>query len=83
MVRHARSLKDKRSAVKSLKDNLRNRFNVSVAEVGGHDSRQQATLGVAMVGRDSRHLDGALAKVVSFVRAFRPAELIDYEVEIF
>ena len=83
MVRHDQSLKDKRRVLKSLKDNLRNRFNVSVAEVAGHDSRQQAVLGVAMAGTDGRYIDGALAQVVNFVRGSRPAELVDYEVEIF
>lgn len=83
MIRHAQSLKDKRSVIKSLKDNIRNRFNVSVAEVASQDSRQHAVLGIAMAGSDGRYIDGALAQVVNFVRGFRPAELVDYEVEIF
>ncbi len=82
MIREARSLKDKRRVIRSLKDNLRNRFNISVAEIGTQDHRQLAELGVAMVGSDRRYIDGALAKIVDFVRLFRPAELIDYEVEI-
>ncbi|MBL8222124.1 MAG: DUF503 domain-containing protein, partial [Bryobacterales bacterium] len=36
------SLKDKRSVVKGLKDRLRHRFNVSVAEIGGHDTWQRS-----------------------------------------
>ncbi len=83
MIREARSLKDKRRVLKSLKDQIRNRHNVSVAEVGAQDSHQQAILGVAMVGTDGRYVDGGLAKIVDFIRAFRVAELIDYEVEIY
>ena len=83
MIRDALSLKDKRRVLKSLKDNIRNRHNVSVAEVGALGNRQQAILGFAMVGNDSRYIDGALAQIVNFIRGFRVAELVDYEVEIF
>jgi uncharacterized protein YlxP (DUF503 family) len=83
MIRDARTLKDKRRVLRSLKDQIRNRHNVSVAEVDAQSSHQQAVLGFAMVGNDGRYVDGALAKIVDFIRAFRVAELVDYEVEIF
>jgi len=83
MIRDALSLKDKRRVVKSLKDVVRNRHNVSVAEVEALDNRQQAVLGFAMVGNDAQYIDGALAKVVDLIRAHPVAELIDYEVEIY
>ena len=83
MIRDALSLKDKRRVVKSLKDVVRNRHNVSVAEVEALDNRQQAVLGFAMVGNDAKYIDGALAKVVDLIRAHPVAELIDYEVEIY
>ena len=82
MIRDARSLKDKRRVLKSLKDKIRNRHNVSVAETGAQDSRQQAILGVAMVGTDAQYVDAGLAKVVDLIRAYRVAELVDYELEI-
>jgi hypothetical protein len=82
MVREARSLKDKRRVLRSLKDNIRNRHNVSIAEIGSQDHHQLAELGIAMIGNDRRYIDGALAKIVDYVRLVRPAELIDYEVEI-
>ena len=47
LLREARTLKDKRQVVKSIKDRLRNHFNVSVAEVDELDNRQIAVLGVA------------------------------------
>lgn len=83
MVRDARSLKDKRRVVRSLKDNIRNRHNVSAAEVGGLDSRQQAILGFAMAGNDGRYIEGALAKIVNYVRACPSCDLIDYDIEVF
>jgi hypothetical protein len=83
MIRDALTLKDKRRVLKSLKDIIRNHHNVSVAEVGAQDSRQQAILGFAMVGTDRRYVDGGLAKIVDLIRAFRVVELIDYELEVF
>lgn len=46
------SLKSKRKVIHSLKDGLRARFGVSVAEVGGHETWQRSTLLVAIAGRD-------------------------------
>jgi uncharacterized protein len=77
------SLKDKRRVVKSLKDRLRNRFNVSVAEVGSLDRWQQAELGVALVANDGQFVESALDKVVAYVRQDSSASLVDYEVEVF
>ena len=77
------SLKDKRRVIKSLKERLSNRFNVSVAEVGSLDSRQQAELGVAMVANDRTFVTSALDKLVDYVRHDSSASLVDYEVEVF
>jgi len=82
MIRDSQSLKDKRRIVKSLRDRIRNGFNVSVAEVDSLDSRQQAVLGVALATNDRIFADQVLAKVVTLVRATPGAELVDYEIEI-
>lgn len=79
----ATSLKDKRSVVKSLKERLMHRFNASVAEVGSLDHRQQAELGVAIVGNDRRFVEGCLSKVVDYIRVDPGASLVDYELEVF
>src|SRR5260370_15854974 len=54
LIRDSRSLKDKRQVVQSIKDRLRNAWNVSVAEVEAQDHRQMVVLGVAMVGNEVR-----------------------------
>jgi uncharacterized protein YlxP (DUF503 family) len=51
-VEDSHSLKDKRHVVKSLKDRLRSRFNVSVAEIDGLDSWQRSVVAVATVSVD-------------------------------
>jgi len=63
LVPHAHSLKDKRAAIKSLKDRIRSRFNASVAEVGYLDKWQRAMLGVAMVGNDRRHMESEAGRL--------------------
>lgn len=78
----ARSLKDKRRTLKSVKDRLRNSFSVSVAEVDELDSWQRAVLGVAMVGNETRFVHSCLDKIVDWIRKQRSITLIDYTTEM-
>jgi uncharacterized protein YlxP (DUF503 family) len=80
-VRESRSLKDKRQVVQSIKDRLRNQFNVSVAEVEAQDNRQLGVLGIAMVSNESRHVRGALEQVVNALRRHPVAEFLDHEMD--
>lgn len=63
----SQSLKQKRSVVKSLKDRLRLKFNVSVAEIADLDKWQLATLEIAMTANDQAFLEGQVEKVNAFV----------------
>ena len=76
------SLKDKRRVVKSLKDRIAHRHNVSIAEVGALDEHRRSILAVAMVSNDSRYVEGALSKLVDFVRAVPQVDLLDYDIEL-
>jgi uncharacterized protein YlxP (DUF503 family) len=77
------SLKDKRQVVKSITARMKNRFNVSVAEVADNDKWQLATLGISCVSNDGRYTDEVLAKVKSFVDDSRyDAEIIEIEQEV-
>ena len=81
-VREARSLKDKRSVLLSLKERLRRSFNVSIAEVGNQDVIQSAILGVAQVSNNGRYTNGSLDKLVDAVRRFPAVQLVDYSIQI-
>ncbi len=81
-IRWARSLKDKRQVVKSLKDRLRNRFNVSVAEIEDQDLPQTATLGIVMAGNDGRYINGALDKILNILREYPDADLEAHSIEV-
>jgi uncharacterized protein len=65
----ANSLKDKRQVVKSMIDGIRNRFNVSAAEVAENDAWRRATFGVTCVSNDQGVTNHVLDKVVDFVES--------------
>jgi uncharacterized protein YlxP (DUF503 family) len=62
-IEHAQSLKDRRQAVRSLKDKLRHGFNVSVAELDEALLWNRATLGVAAISSSSAYLAGQMRAV--------------------
>ena len=76
------SLKGKRRVVKSIKDRVLGRFNVSIAEVDRLDDWQRATLGIACVSNDSRFVNEVLSKVVNLIEGSADALLLDYEIDL-
>ncbi len=78
----AMSLKDKRQVVKSLKDRIAHAHNVSIAEVDALDEHRRSVIGIAMVGNDGRYVEGALSKLVDFVRTVPQLTLVDYQIEL-
>jgi uncharacterized protein YlxP (DUF503 family) len=82
LLREARTLKDKRQVVKSIKDKLHNSFNVSVAEIESLDNPRLAVLGLAMVSNESHHVKTALGQVVAALRVHPIAELIEHEMDV-
>ena len=76
------SLKGKRHALKGLKDKLRQRFEISVAEVDHQDVWQRATLALACVSGDSRHANEVISKAMDFIEDNVEGYVTDIEVEI-
>jgi uncharacterized protein len=79
-IEHAQSLKDRRQVVRSLKDKLRQGFNISVAELDEAVMWQSATLGVAVISRSRDYLQGLIEEVESAARRIlneHGAELAD------
>jgi uncharacterized protein YlxP (DUF503 family) len=83
LLREARTLKDKRQVLQSIKDRLRNSFNVSVAEIEANDNRQMIVLGVAMVGNEAHPIKQTLGEIADALKAHPIAEFVDQEVEVF
>src|SRR4051812_26409224 len=82
VIRGARSLKDKRSALRRIIDRVRARYNVSIAEVGDNDIWQRALVGVTAVANDRSFVNEVLDKVVRDVEMLGVADLVSREMEI-
>jgi uncharacterized protein YlxP (DUF503 family) len=78
----ARSLKDKRQALRSLEQRVRNRHNVSLAEVAHQDLWQRATLAVVGVNTDQAHLETTLSAVAGEAATARDVLLVDQTLEV-
>jgi hypothetical protein len=77
-----RSLKAKRSIVKSMIHKIRNNFNASVAEVGANDSYYRAQIGFALAGSDHQVINAKIDKMLNMVDDMGLAEMIDTDIEI-
>jgi uncharacterized protein YlxP (DUF503 family) len=79
-IEHAQSLKDRRQVVRSLKDQLKQSFNISVAEMDEAVTWQSATIGVVAVSRSRDYLHGLIEEVERSIRRMANelgAELVD------
>jgi uncharacterized protein YlxP (DUF503 family) len=74
-IRDSHSLKDTRRVVRSIKERLRNKFNIAVAEIDSLDMHNYAAIGIAAVANESRLLEEILGKIVGFLES-------DYRIEI-
>lgn len=83
ILREARSLKDKRKVVQGVKDRLRARFNVAVAETDFHEIRQRAELAVAAVSNERRSVQRTLEGALRHIQGAPGAELAGHEIEYF
>jgi uncharacterized protein len=76
------SLKGKRQVLRAIKDRVRNKFNVSIAESADHDLWQRAELGICQIGSDRAFVDGALREVVNFIESLALAALGEEVMEL-
>ncbi|HET6373782.1 MAG TPA: DUF503 domain-containing protein [Candidatus Polarisedimenticolia bacterium] len=76
----ARSLKDKRQVVKSLKDRLRGRHNISIAEVDSQDLWQRAVIAISSVGTGRPQIERLFQIILSEVERQIPGEILDHEI---
>ena len=81
-IHGSRSLKERRGVVRSISRRGRNRFNLSVAEVGGQDTWQSAVLGLSAAGADARTLRRVLDQAVTFIEELHLAEVVHSDIEL-
>jgi len=73
------SLKEKRVVIKSLMQRLRNKFNISVGEVGEQDIHQILVIGIAGVCGTSAQVDSTIESIISFIEENTDAEIVRIE----
>jgi uncharacterized protein YlxP (DUF503 family) len=76
------SLKGKRQVLQSLKNRLREKFNLSVAEVGEQDLWQKSILGLACVANESAHVNQVLEQALNLIRGVPTIELVRSRIEL-
>ena len=76
LVATSHSLKEKRGAIRKIKDRVRAKFGVELAEVGGLDTWQRAVLGFAVVSGERHHAEATVDRVVRFIETLGAGELI-------
>jgi hypothetical protein len=79
----ARSLKDKRQVIRSLKDRLRAHFNVAVAEMDYQDVWQRSVVGVVTISNDAHHLEQSLQSILAASEGVLGRDLASSQIEVF
>ncbi|HEX7401774.1 MAG TPA: DUF503 domain-containing protein [candidate division Zixibacteria bacterium] len=77
-IPESESLKNKRHFLKRIKDRVKNRFNVSIAEVDHNDLWQRTTLGVSVVANEQQFANQVLSQVVEFISQEQGIQILDY-----
>ena len=80
-IEFAQSLKEKRMVVRSLRDKLRRRFNISANEVAFHDLHQRARLAVSFIADRNDNADSLLEQIQSFVESHADARMMGWTAE--
>jgi hypothetical protein len=76
------SLKGKRQVMKRILERVKNRFNVSIAEVDDNDLWQRGKIGFSLVGNDRQFINASLDKVLNFIESQHVAEVLNSQIEI-
>ena len=81
-IPESHSLKDKRQVLRSLKDRLRGKFNVAVAELEGEGSWQRAVVGVVSLSNNAAHVEQSLRTVLAESEQLLGRDLIGHDLEL-
>ena len=76
------SLKGKRGIVKRIVERTKNRFNAAVAEVGLLNQKEEAQIGIAVIGNERPFINSMLDKIIDFIEEIGIAEIVRSDVEI-
>jgi len=78
LIHDSSSLKEKRLVLNRMKDRLKNKYNVSVAELDFLDKWQRSRIGIALIGNQYSHVEQSLRRVFDYLDNSDSYEIIDY-----
>ena len=81
-IHESHSLKQKRGVVRSIMRRVSNRYNLSIAEVGGQDTWQRAELGLCCAGADRQRVRAQIEGAVAFIEELHLAEVVAVDIEV-
>lgn len=79
---NADSLKSKRSVVKSIIEKSKNRFNISIAEVGDNDKWQKSIIAFSTISNEQKVVEETMDKVINFFDSYSEIEIISIKREL-
>jgi uncharacterized protein YlxP (DUF503 family) len=82
LISHSHSLKEKRAAVRKIKDRVKAKYDVKVSEVDGLDTWQRAVLGFAVVSNDGEYAQHEVERVIRFVEQLGLGQVIGDERDV-
>jgi uncharacterized protein YlxP (DUF503 family) len=75
------SLKAKRQVIHSLKARLKNKFNISIAEIGFLSSFKESEIGISHISNNGRHIESKFAHIIKLIESNKNIDIIDYYTE--
>ena len=82
MIPESGSLKEKRFVLKSIKTRIRNKFNVSVAEVDHLEKWQRTVLGIALVCNERKFIDKTMNQILNLVDDDADLQILEHQLEV-
>ena len=82
IIRDSNHLKEKRSTIKSLKETIRNKFNVSVAETADYDMWNKSEISISKVSNESIHIKKEFQKIINDIESRYPVDIISKQEEV-
>jgi uncharacterized protein YlxP (DUF503 family) len=78
IIHSSASLKEKRFVLSSIKDRVRKKFNVSVAELDFQDKWQRSQIGIATIGNEYGHVESSLQNIFRYLDDSDQYEIVNY-----
>lgn len=77
------SLKSKRFVLNSIKKRIRNKFNVSIAEIDNNDKWQRISFGISMVCNERRLIDSTMSEIFKLINGDGRMEILNHLIEVY